>query len=261
MDATGLAPAGLAAAYVPALFRVGALLAVAPPFASVAVPRRVRALLAMGLTIGLLPRASASGAAAAETTGQWIIGLAGEAMIGVAMGLALALTFAAAGIAGDLIAGQMGLSLPEAYDPRGAGGQSSPIGQAYWLLAAVVFFAANGHHALLNAMASSFDAVPVMTLANSAPAAVELLVGLMQSAMVLAIQLAAPVFAATLAADLAMGMVARTIPQLGVMTAGLTVRAIAGLVVAGAGAAATVAVLRGSLAPNWTELVRSMAGG
>ena len=260
MDATELALAGSATAYVPALFRVGALMAVAPPFASAAVPRRVRALLAMGLTIGLLPRASASGAAAG-TTGQWIIGLGGEVLIGLVMGLAVALVFAAVAAAGDLIAGQMGLSLPEAYDPRGAGGQGSPIGQAYWLLAAVVFFVVNGHHALLAAVAGSFDAVPVMTLAASAPAVVELLLGLLQSATVLAMQLAAPVFVATLAADLAMGMVARTIPQLGVMTAGLTVRAVAGLVVAGAGAAATVAVVRGALTPTWTELVRSIAGG
>jgi hypothetical protein len=45
------------------------------------------------------------------------------------------------------------------------------------------------------------------------------------------------------------------------MTAGLTVRAIAGMVAAIAAIAGTVALLRSSMTVNWTELTRSMFGG
>ena len=258
MDAMGLELTRSAPGYLPALLRVGALVAVAPPFASPAVPRRVRALLATGLTIGLLPAVATP--AVPPTTAGWIVGLGGEVLIGLAMGFALALVFAAAAMAGNLIAGQLGLSLPEAYDPGAGGGAGSPVGQALWLIAAVVFFAANGHHALLRAVAASFTSVPVMTLSN-ASAATGMLVGLLQSTTVLAIQIAAPVFVATLVADLAIGMIARTIPQLGVMTAGLTVRAIAGLLVLIAAIAGTVALLRASMTINWTGLLQSIAGG
>ncbi|MEO6436584.1 MAG: flagellar biosynthetic protein FliR [Tepidisphaeraceae bacterium] len=263
MDAAELELMRLAPAYLPALLRVGAVLAVAPPFASVAVPRRMRVLLAMGLTLGLMPVGvipQQPASAGQWIIGQWIIGLGGEMLIGLAMGLALGMVFAAARIAGELVANQMGLSLPEVYDPAGgggggAGGQGTAMGQAYGLIAVIVFFAMNGHHAMLQAVATSFSTVPMMTTAQS-PAAAGLLAGLLQSATVLALKLAAPVFVATLIADLAMGMVARTVPQLGVMTAGITVRAIAGLLVMLAAIAMTVAAMQGAFA----GIGQSMAG-
>jgi len=264
MDAIGseltevFGSAGAAMAYLPPLARVGAVLAVAPPFASVAVPVRVRALIAMALTIGLLPAVSYNSTASQPLAGL-ALGVAGEVTIGLAMGMSLALVFTAAQWAGELITQQMGLSLSEMYDPRGAGGQVGSLGQMYWLLTVVVFMGANGHHAMLRGVAASFDAVPVMSLANGA-SIVALMVGLLQSATGLAIQLAAPVFVTMLVVDLAVGMVGRTMPQLGMMTAGVTVRSIAGLVVLIAGMALTAGVVQGA-AVNWMQVVQSSFNG
>ena len=248
---------GAAMAYLPALARVGAVLAVAPPFAAVAVPVRVRALIAMALTVGLLPAVSAH--AAPQSLAGLAVGVAGEVLIGLAMGMSLALVFTAAQWAGELVTQQMGLSLSEIYDPRGAGGQAGALGHLYWLLAVVVFMGANGHHALLRGVAASFDVVPVMTLSAGAPI-VSLMVGLLQSATGLAIQLAAPVFVTMLVADLALGMVGRTMPQLGMMTAGVTVRSVAGLIVLIVGMALTAGVVQGA-AVNWMQVVRSSLNG
>ena len=179
-------------------------------------------------------------------------------MIGVAMGMCLALVFTAAQWAGELITQQMGLSLSEVYDPR-VGGQVGSLGQMYWLLTVVVFMAANGHHALLRGVAASFDAVPVMSLSLGAPI-VTLMVGLLQSATGLAIQLAAPVFVTMLVADLSVGMVGRTMPQLGMMTAGVTVRSVAGLVVLIAGMALTAGVVQGATG-SWMQVVTSSFNG
>src|SRR5688500_3443219 len=132
---------GATTAYLPALARVGAVLAVAPPFAAVAVPVRVRALIAMALTVGLFP-AAASAQAPSESLGGFALGVGGEVLIGLAMGMSLALVFTAAQWAGELVTQQMGLSLSEIYDPRG-GGQSGSLGHLYWLLAVVVFMGAN----------------------------------------------------------------------------------------------------------------------
>jgi flagellar biosynthetic protein FliR len=250
---------GSAAAYLPALARVGAVLAVAPPFAAVAVPVRVRALIAMALTVGLLP--SVTNHATPQPLAGLAIGVAGEALIGLAMGMSLALVFTAAQWAGELITQQMGLSLSEMYDPRaaGGGGAGGTLGQAYWLLAIVVFMGANGHHALLRGIVASFDAVPVMTLSAGAPI-VSLMVGLLQSATGLAIQLAAPVFVTMLVVDLAIGMVGRTMPQLGMMTAGVTARSVAGLIVLVVGMALTAGVVQGA-AVNWMQVVQSSFNG
>ena len=245
-----------ATAYLPALARVGAVLAVAPPFASVAVPRRVRALIAMALTVGLLPTVTTTTHPA--TSGELILGIGGEVLIGLAMGLALSLVFTAAQWAGELVTQQMGLSLSEMYDP-GTGGSVGPFAHAYWLLAVVVFLGANGHHALLRGVAASFQAVPVMSLSAGAPI-VTLMVGLLQSATGLAIQLAAPVFVTMLIVDLALGMVGRTMPHLGMMTVGVTVRSIAGLVVLIVGMALTAGVVQGA-AVNWMSVVQTSLSG
>jgi flagellar biosynthetic protein FliR len=257
MELTELVGGHAAMAYLPALARVGAVLAVAPPFAAVAVPVRVRALIAMALTVGLLPAAT-SAQAAPQSLGAFALGVGGEVLIGLAMGMSFAFVFTAAQWSGELIAQQMGLNLSEIYDPR-TGGQASSLGHLYWLLAVVVFMGANGHHALLRGVAASFDAVPVMTLAQGEPI-VALMTGLLQSATGLAIQLAAPVFVTMLVVDLALGMVGRTVPQLGMMTAGVTVRSIAGLVVLIAGMALTVAVVQGATG-NWMQIVQSSFNG
>src|SRR5687768_8317252 len=173
---------GATTAYLPALARVGAVLAVAPPFAAVAVPVRVRALIAMALTVGLLP--SVSNNVTPQPIATLAIGIGGEVLIGLAMGMSLALVFTAAQWAGELVTQQMGLSLSEMYDPR-AGGQTGSLGHLYWLLAVAVFMGANGHHALLRGVAASFDAVPVMTISSGEPI-VSLMVGLLQSATGLA---------------------------------------------------------------------------
>ena len=243
----------LAPAYLPVLARVGAVVAIAPPFASAAVPPRVRVIIALALTVGLMPTIAAR-PMVPSSVGQVFIAVGTEALIGLAIGLAIRLVFAAAQWAGEIIAQQMGLSLAESFDPR-AGGDGTSIGQLYWLLATVVFLGANGHHALLRGLTSSFDVLPVGQGVASMRM-VDLLVGLVQSCSILALQLAAPVIITLLMVDLSMGMVGKAMPQIGVMSAGVTMRSIAGLIVLIAGVALTVRVIQGATL-NWMQLVQS----
>jgi flagellar biosynthetic protein FliR len=244
------------------LARIGAALAVTPPFAHLAVPRRVRALLAIGLAVGLAPGLDLRAAASINTTGALLSTIVGEVLIGLAMGLAISMVFAGAAWAGELVSNQLGLNLSEAYDPAAGGGggaEGSPLARAYWMLAVVVFLAANGHHALLRGLRGSFDAIPLASAANG-EAIVAMLVALLQSATMLALQLAAPAFVATLAADIVLGLAGRTIPQLGGLAVGLPLRTMTGLIVVAAGIAMTVAVLQGATL-NWPQLVQSLTSG
>jgi flagellar biosynthetic protein FliR len=238
------------------LARVGAALLLCPPFAHAAVPRRVRAMMALALTIGLAGGVSVPAEAQNLTVGAFALALGGEVLIGLAMGLAISLVFSAANWAGELISQQLGLSLAEAYDPGGGGAEGTSLGRAMWMLAVVIFLAANGHHALLRGLRGSFDAVPVMSAVDG-NAVVTMLVGLVQSATMLALQLAIPAFVATFAADIALGLVARTIPQAGGIAVGLPLRALTGLIVLIAGIAMSVGVLQGATL-NWMQLVQTL---
>ncbi len=57
-----------------------------------------------------------------------------------------------------------------------------------------------------------------------------MLVGLFMSATVLAIQLAAPMLIATLVVDLVLGLVGKTMPQMNVMSAGVSLRTVVGII-------------------------------
>jgi flagellar biosynthetic protein FliR len=234
--------------------RIGAAVAIAPPFAHAAVPRRVRAMIAIALTIGLLPAAKPP---ALNGSGAAVGMIASEVVIGLAMGLAMSLVFSAASWAGVIATHQLGLNVAESYDPA-AGGEGTGLGQAYWMLAVVVFLAANGHHAMLRGLRTSFNTIPVGA-AVSGTALVAMLSGLMGAATSLALQIAAPVFVATLIADLALGLAGKTLAQLGVMSAALTVRSVVGLLALIAGAAITVGVFQ-SATTNWMQIVQTAIG-
>lgn len=242
----------LAPGYLPALARVGGIMACAPLLSSAAVPRRVRALLAMALTLGLMPTLGQT--AMPNDWGSLAIGVGGEALIGVAIGLAMNLVFAGARMAGELIAQQLGLGLAEMFDPH-AGGETNILAHAYSLLAMVIFLGVNGHHALIRGIAASFTAVPVMTAFNSG-GVVTMLSGMLLGALTLALQLAMPIFVTMLIVDLAVGMVGRTVPQVGLMTAGIALRSLVGFIVLVLCMAMTALILQGATA-NWMQLVQS----
>ena len=234
--------------------RIGAAVAIAPPFAHAAIPRRVRAMIAIVLTIGLLPAAKPP---AFATSGAALAALGGEVVIGLGLGLAMSLVFSAAAWAGEIVTNQLGLNIAESYDSM-ISGEGSGLANACWMLAVVVFFAANGHHAMLRGLRGSFDAIPIGTSVHGS-AIVTMLTGLLTSATSLALQIAAPVIVATLIADLAMGLAGKTLAQLGVMSAALTARSVIGLLAMIAGVAITVGVMQ-SATTNWMQIVQSAIG-
>jgi flagellar biosynthetic protein FliR len=244
-------------AHLPALARVGGILACAPLFSSSAVPRRVRLMFAIALTIGLSPILGTA-TAASPPLGGLAIAVGSEALVGVAIGLAMSLVFVAAQWAGELIAQQIGIGLAESYDPA-ANAQGTVLSTAYSLLALVVFLGINGHHALVRGIGGSFAALPVGS-AVSGQGIIDMLAKLLTGAAGLALQLAAPVFVTLLVADLTLGMVGKTTPQVGLMTAGIAVRALAGLIVLVLSMALTATLLQGA-SLNWMQLVTSAVPG
>jgi flagellar biosynthetic protein FliR len=75
----------------------------------------------------------------------------------------------------------------------------------------------------------------------------DLLFGMLQSATTLALQLAAPILVTMLVVDLSLGLLGKTMPQFNIMSAGITLRAIAGMLVLIVGIALTGTVIRDAI--------------
>ncbi len=214
--------------FVLVVFRVTALMVFAPLFGSGRVPRRVKVLFAIILAAGLAPIVPLP-VNLPDTVWQLAVGIGGEIMFGVAMGMALSLTFIAAQWAGEMMGQQMGFNMSEVFDPQ-FGTQSSMVGELYFMLTLVIFLVLNGHHAILLGIRDSFTHLPVLSVGIDANV-LNLVIGLLTSATNLAIQLAAPMLLTMLVVDLSLGLVGKTMPQLNVMTAGMSLRSGVGIAV------------------------------
>ena len=216
--------------FVLVLFRLSGIFVITPVFGGPHVPRRIRALLAVGLSFAVFPLVSAATTAALPTDlSRVVVGLAGELGIGLACGFMVSLVFVAAQMAGEFVSRQMGTTLAEVINPL----FESPmpiLGEFYFLFALVVFVGINGHHTLVEGLVRTFDRIPLMGVHVHA-GLVPMAAGLLQDMFVLMIKLAAPAFTALFLVTIALALVARTVPQMNIMFVGFPIQVLVGLLV------------------------------
>ncbi|QOV91614.1 flagellar biosynthetic protein FliR [Humisphaera borealis] len=242
--------------FVLVVFRLAGMMLMSPLFSSPRTPRRVKAMLVIVLAFGI------SGGVKAvplpESMWELTLGIGGEMVFGLAMGMAISFTFIAAQWAGEIIGMEMGLNLSSVFDPSmGAGG--SLMGDLYYFVALAVFLLFGGHHALLNGVKASFDHLPLLSLSMN-PVLLDTLVGMFETSMILTLKLAAPMLITVLVVDLALGLIGRTMPQFNVMQAGLSIRSIVGLVLVILGLGLTSGVLEDAVIGSVQQVQRMWSG-
>jgi len=207
--------------------RIGSLLLFSPFLGSEAVPMGIKAALTIALTALLWPVYGPL-EIAADAVG-WLRVVCGEVMIGLLLGLSLQFVFEAVQFAGQVMGVQAGFSLITLLDPQTQA--DTPVLSIFCqLVALLIFFQLNVHHWLLRGLAASFSYLPPgSVLGGRGP-----VLGLLQAAegiWLAGLQIAAPVVAATLIADVALGFVGKASPQLPVVFVGLPIKTLASLAV------------------------------
>jgi flagellar biosynthetic protein FliR len=229
--------------FVLVFFRLAGMMLFAPLFGSAQVPKRVRVLLVLVLTLGICQTVKA--VALPETGWQLALGIGGEMAFGLAMGMLMSLVFIAAQWAGEMVGQQMGFNIGQTFDPQFGGG-GSLMGDLYFWMTMVIFLTVGGQHAMLRGVRDSFERLPLLSLSVDQPL-FDLLIELFQSATTLALRLASPVLVTMLAVDLSLGLIGRTLPQFNVMQAGMSVRSMIGMLVVIAGLILTGQVIEAGL--------------
>src|SRR5260221_530573 len=121
----------------------------------------------------------------------------------------------------------MGINLGEVFDPQ-FGKNGSLIGDAYFMLALVIFLVCGGHRAMLRGIHASFETLPLLGVGMTRGVS-ELLLELLTAATILALQMAAPMLLTMLIVDLGLGFIGKTMPQINVMSAGVSMKTAIGL--------------------------------
>ncbi len=218
---------GWIAAFVYPFFRIVALASSAPLFSHASVPRPVRIGLAVLVTALVAPALPAV-APVPPFSWEGATLVVQQVLVGVAVGLAMQIVFAAVQIAGDMVGLTMGLSFANFIDPQNST-EAPVIGNFLSLTLMLLFLSINGHLMLIAALVDTFRAFPLGGATLSGLDARALVVA-GSSLFELGLKLSLPVVAALLLANVAMGVLTRTAPQLNLFAVGFPVTVLVGLV-------------------------------
>ncbi|TKC89271.1 flagellar biosynthetic protein FliR [Trinickia terrae] len=206
--------------------RILALVTTAPVIGHSLVPARVKiglaALIAIIVapTLGPLPPPTVFSAA-----GIWII--VNQFLIGAALGLTMQIVFGAVETTGGIIGMQMGLGFATFFEP-GSSNSSDVLSRYLNTIAMLAFLAFDGHLQVIGALVATFQTVPISANLLNAPGWRTLVEwgGTLFSAGLL---LSLPVVAALVIANLALGVLNRAAPQIGIFQIGFPVTMLVGL--------------------------------
>lgn len=219
--------------------RVGALLMAIPLIGTRAIPARIRVMTALVISAALAPLLPAPPAFSGFDAAT-VLSVARELAVGAAMGFMLRLVFEAGALAGELISQGTGLSFAQMSDPL-RGVNSGVISQWFYLAFGLLFFAANGHLALIALLVHSYEALPIGTALPDVRATLEIAPQFFSLVLRGAVTLALPVMVAMLAINLAFGVLSRAAPALNPIQLGLPVSVLVGLFL--------IAMLAGEMGP------------
>ena len=206
--------------------RIGAALLAAPLFGTAAVPMQARvtitgavAVLVCAWTPVIAPPALFSAAG--------LLSVAGEVLVGLALGFVLQLAFAAPAIAAEVIGGAMGMSIATSVDPVN-GAHSPVIGQYFSVLLVVVFLGLGAHLQWLALVVDSYTAFPPGQTWLG-PERLGALAGFATTMFATALAIALPATLVLLLAQLLTGVLSRSAPALNLFSLGLPAGVLAGL--------------------------------
>lgn len=226
--------------------RVAGLMLMAPLFGSARVPRRFKLLMALVMALPMFAGAGGVSVPPATTSiGTLVVGLAGELLLGLCLGLTVALVFIAAQWSGEMVGQQIGFNLAANFDPQFGGG-GSLVGDLGFMLSTAIFLLIGGHRELVIGVHETLVTLPPLSFVISADL-FESLLDLLTAATRLALRMSAPMFVTMIIVDVAMGCISRTVPQLNVMSAGMAVRMVLGMGVLVIGIGTTTHVIQDAI--------------
>jgi len=214
--------------FILVLARVSPLFLLAPPFSSTMVPLRARAIIAVGIAIGLAPLALHGLAIPADAVKIVELALK-EIVVGLGFALCIACLFAAVDAAGAMIDTQIGLNFGSLINPVD-GTQSGTMSQLYSMVAIIVFLVIDGEAWVIRGLSRTYELVPMLAMPSidKLTAAVShAFIGIFSAAL----EVAAPVLLALILTDVAFGVVSRVVPQLNIFAVGFPVKIIVGLLI------------------------------
>ncbi|HHY71263.1 MAG TPA: flagellar type III secretion system protein FliR [Thermoanaerobacterales bacterium] len=212
--------------YLLILFRCSSFLMLTPVFGRREIPAHVKIGLSALLSFivhPIIPDPNLN-------SNLWIMatGVLKEFMAGISMGYAAFLLFSSVYLAGEIIDIEMGFGIVNVLDPQ-SNTQVPLMGNYYYILTVLLFLTVNGHHMLISTIIKSYELLPLGEAVYREGLLNMIIIGF-KDMFILGVQIALPVVSIIFLTDFALGIIARTVPQMNVFMVGLPVKIAVGMV-------------------------------
>jgi len=212
--------------------RVSSMIVVMPIFGGdKTIPAGVKGGLSILITFLLFPFVQIDPGFQLMGLTAMLINMINEVLIGVIIGLVARFIFAGIQFAGEVIGFEMGFSVVNILDPV-TSTQVSLVSQFMYFMALLIFLTVNAHHMFFSAMAESFVRIAPMQFHLSGRV-IETLCLFSKDIFVIAVKISAPVLAVLIFTNIALGIVARTVPQINIFVIGFPLQIALGLIFLG----------------------------
>src|SRR5271156_1146313 len=145
----------LAAAFMLAFARIGAMVMLMPGLGEANIPVRIKLSIALMLTLIILPLHRSAYHVDMESMTALLVLMLHEIIIGIVLGATARVTLSALQVAGSIIAQQMGLGFVSTVDPT-QGQQGLLVGNFLTMLGITLLFATDSHHLVIAALNDSY---------------------------------------------------------------------------------------------------------
>lgn len=209
--------------------RMTGLFVIAPIFGRRNVPVYLKIGFAFFLAIILVNTISLSKPDYIQNIYYFALIAAKEFLVGITIGYVSYLIFTAIYIAGQMMDMQIGFGMVNVLDP--VSNMQVPVtANLYYMMSMIMFLAFNGHHALIKALYESYTLVP-LARAVFGSAITNDIIRIFAETFVIGFKISAPILAAILISDVALGVISRSMPQMNVFIVGIPLKIILGIAV------------------------------
>jgi flagellar biosynthesis protein FliR len=160
-----------------------------------------------------------------EINSSYILLVLKETIIGLSLGFFTMVLLYAVQLAGSFVDLQSGFAMSAMFNPQ-TGVQEHLTGRFFYILAMLFFLSIDGHHVLIRGVLASYDWIPIEAWLPTTVSEnlVQLSVMMLKDMFWIAILIAAPIVATIFLVDIALGILAKTVPQMNLFVVGIPVK-------------------------------------
>ncbi len=207
--------------------RVLGLFTMSPIFGRRNLVTFAKIILSLFITYILMPITTVTFDASTSTLWGYAFLIAKETILGLIIGYVTTVIFLVPLMAGQVIDMQIGFGMVQIFDPM-ANAQTAMTGTLLNFIMLITFMYMDGHLVLIEILAESFSWIPPGTLVYE-PEVVWRIVEIFLYMLLMAVRVAMPIIGIMAIAEVALGIIVRSVPQMNVFVLGIPLKIFLGV--------------------------------